>query len=127
MTALLALAVLSAAVPACVAWGAAGHQVSAALAERHVTAEAGAGLLADLGTFSFLYPSESVLITSATWADTIKSSNAGALASSTLLRLAECRLQPSTSGTTPTLQCKSAEVASCQSTARRLRRTWSGQ
>jgi hypothetical protein len=55
------------ALPAAHAWGAAGHDVTAAIAERHLTAAAAAGVLADLQTFAALYPTESELITSSTW------------------------------------------------------------
>lgn len=49
------------------AWGAAGHQVTAAVAERLLTPGAAAGLATDLETFSSFYPSQSTLITSSTW------------------------------------------------------------
>ena len=55
------------AAPAAHAWGAAGHQVTAAVAERLLTPGAAASLATDLEAFAAFYPTQSTLITCSTW------------------------------------------------------------
>jgi hypothetical protein len=53
-------------------WGAPGHMVTAALAERHLSSGAAAAASADLGTFRGLYPTESDFVTAADWCEAMR-------------------------------------------------------